>query len=210
MTIYDISLTITEDLTTWPGDPKIKLEKISQIKKGDTSNLTHISTSLHVGTHIDAPNHFLEDGDTVEDIPLDLLVGQAEVIAFTTDQDISAHDLRDAGITGKSRRLLFKTRNSQFWADGPREFQEDFIALDAGAAAYLVECGVEVVGVDSLSVAPYADLEPTHTILLKAGILIIEGLDLSGIVPGTYRLLCLPLKIGGSDGAPARVLLEEE
>ena len=210
MTLHDISLTITEDLPTWPGDPKIKLEKISQIKEGDTSNLTHISTSVHVGTHIDAPNHFLEDGDTVEDIPLDLMVGPAEVIEFTTGQDISADDLREAGIPGKCQRLLFKTRNSRFWAEGLREFQEDFIALDAGAAAYLVECGVEVVGIDSLSVAPYEDLEPTHNILLEAGILIIEGLNLSGIAPGTYRLLCLPLKIGGSDGAPARVLLQED
>ena len=210
MRLYDISLTITEDLPTWPGDPDIKLEKISQIKEGETANLTHISTSVHVGTHVDAPDHFLGNGETVEKIPLDLLVGPALVVELFTTQTISADDLRSAGITGKDQRLLLKTGNSEIWAEGLREFQEDFIALDAEAAAYLVECGLEVIGVDYLSVAPYTDLEPTHRILLEAGVLIIEGLDLSGIKPGHYRLLCLPLKIGGSDGAPARVLLQED
>jgi arylformamidase len=208
MTLYDLSLTITEDLPTWPGDPGVKLQKISQIKEGGMTNLTHISTSVHVGTHIDAPNHFLDDGETVENIPLDLLVGPAEVIELATGQDITADDLRKAGVPGKSQRLLFKTINSNFWAENLREFQEDFIALDAGAAAYLVECGVEVVGIDYLSIAPYRDLERTHRILLEAGVLVIEGLNLSGVEPGPYTLLCLPLKIGSSDGAPARVLLQ--
>jgi arylformamidase len=210
MRLYDISLTITEDLPTWPGDPEIKLEKISQIKEGEMANLTHISTSVHVGTHVDAPDHFLGNGETVEKIPLDLLVGPALVVEIATNQNISADDLRSAGITGKDQRLLLKTGNSKIWAEGLREFQEDFIALDAEAAAYLVECGLEVIGVDYLSVAPYTDLEPTHRILLEAGVLIIEGLDLSGIKPGPYQLLCLPMKIGGSDGAPARVLLQED
>jgi arylformamidase len=113
------------------------------------------------------------------------------------------------GFCGKGKRLLIKTSNSKYWAEGLSEFQKNFIALDAGAAAHLVECGVEVVGVDYLSVAPFSDPEPTHRSLLKAGILIIEGLNLSGIEPGPYQLLCLPLKIGGSDGAPARVILEQ-
>ncbi len=208
MNLFDISLTITEDLPTWPGDPGIKLEKTSQIKEGEMANLTHISTSVHVGTHVDAPDHFLGNGETVEKIPLDLLVGPALVVELSSNQTISADDLRSAGITGKDQRLLLKTRNSRIWAEGLREFQEDFIALDVGAASYLVECGLKVVGVDYLSVAPFTDPEPTHRILLEAGVLIIEGLDLSGIKPGPYRLLCLPLKIGGSDGAPARVLLQ--
>ncbi len=209
MPLHDISLTITEDLPTWPGDPRVKLERISQIKNGEMANLTQISTSVHMGTHVDAPDHFLDNGATVEDIPLTSLVGPAEVIEFTTDQDITADDLRAAGITGEIKRLLIKTSNSSFWAEGLRDFQEKFIALDAGAASYLADCGLEVVGIDYLSIAPFTDPEPTHRILLEAGILIIEGLDLSRIKPGPYRLLCLPLKIGGSDGAPARVLLED-
>ena len=210
MTLHDISLPITEDLPTWPGDPGIKLDKISQIKEGEIANLTHLSSSVHIGTHVDAPDHFLGNGVTVEKIPLDLLVGPAEVIEITTDQDITAKDLQSVGVTGKNKRLLIKTSNSNFWAEGIREFQEVFIALSTGAATYLVDCGVEVVGIDYLSIGPFTDPEPTHRVLLEAGILIIEGLDLSRIEPGTYRLMCLPLKIVGSDGAPARVLLQEE
>lgn len=208
MTLYDISLTIKEDLPTWPGDPGIRLEKTSQIKEGDMVNLTHISTSVHVGTHVDAPNHFLKNGETVERIPLDLMIGPAEVIEFSGEGHITADDLQKMDFRENGKRLLIKTSNSKLWAEGLSEFQEDFIALDSGAAAFLVERGVEVVGVDYLSVAPFTDPEPTHRILLEAGILIIEGLNLSQIEPGPYQLFCLPLKIGSSDGAPARVLLE--
>lgn len=209
MALYDISLTISEELPTWPGDPKIKLEKISQIEEGDQANLTHLSTSVHVGTHVDAPDHFLGNGDTVEQIPLDLLVGPAVVIELSSQKTITADDLQEAGVSTLGRRLLIKTANSRYWAEGVEDFQEDFIALEAEAAAYLVECGFEVIGVDYLSVAPYVHPEPTHRILLSAGVLIIEGLDLSEILPGSYSLLCLPLKIKGSDGAPARVLLQQ-
>ena len=210
MILHDISLTLTEGLPTWPDDPRIKLEKISQIQEGDLANLTQISTSVHVGTHVDAPDHFLGNGDTVESIPLDLMVGPAEVIELTSDQDITADDLERAGLTREIKRLLIKTSNSRLWAQGVQEFQEAFIALDPGAAAYLVDFGIEVVGIDYLSIAPFVDPEPTHKVLLEAGVLIIEGLDLSQINPGSYQLLCLPLKIGGADGAPARVLLQEE
>ena len=138
MTLHDISLTLTEDLPTWPGDPRIKLDKISQIHEGDMANLTHISTSLHVGTHVDAPDHFLGNGDTVEKIKLDRLVGHAEVIELTTDQDITADDLQRAGLSREIKRLLIRTSNSRFWDQGEKEFQEEFIALDPGAADYLV------------------------------------------------------------------------
>lgn len=210
MRLYDVSLTITQDLPTWPGDPGLKLELTSQIQKGDLVNLTHLSTSAHMGTHVDAPAHFLDAGGTVEMIPLETLVGPARVIEIMTDQSITAADLKAAGVYGADRRLLIKTINSTFWERGLSEFQEDFIALEADAAAYLVEVGLEVIGIDYLSIAPFLDPEPTHRILLEAGILIIEGLDLSRIEPGPYQLLCLPLKIEGADGAPARVLLQEE
>lgn len=209
MRLHDVSLSITTDLPTWPGDPGVKMEKVSQIEDGELVNLTHLSTSVHVGTHVDAPNHFLRNGETVEKIPLDLMVGPARVIEILTEQAITADDLRSAGVSGKDRRLVIKTPNSNLWERGIKEFQEDFIALAEDAASYLVEAGLEVIGVDYLSVAPFIDPEPTHRILLEAGILIIEGLDLSRIEPGPYKLLCLPLKIVGSDGAPARVLLQE-
>lgn len=210
MTLYDISLTIAEDLPVWPGDPKIELKKISKIEEGEEANVTHISACVHIGTHVDAPDHFLGNGQTVENLQLDLLVGAAFVVEIHVDGQVSAVDLQSASIPEGTKRLLIKTANSQLWAEGVKEFKSDFIALEADAAAYLVNQGVEVVGVDYLSVAPFADPAPTHRILLEAGVLVIEGLNLSGIESGDYTLMCLPLKISGSDGAPARVLLQRE
>lgn len=207
MTIYDISLTYTEDLPTWPGDPTIQLKQISSIKNGDLANVTELSMCVHAGTHIDAPDHFLGNGKTVEDIPLELMVGSAAVIEIPALGTISAADIKAAQIPDDVKRILIKTSNSEYWAAGNRKFQEDFIAPDGEAAKTLVDMGMEVIGVDYLSVAPFNDPELTHKILLEAGVLVIEGLDLSRIDPGEYTLLCLPLKIGGSDGAPARVLL---
>ena len=207
MTLYDISLTLSETTPTWPGDPKIQLTQIRSIAKGDTANSTQVSMSVHTGTHIDAPDHFLGNGETVDKISLDLLVGKAVVVEILTGEMITKEDLKKAGIPVGIKRILFKTTNSAYWAAGNQEFQEDFIALAEDAAKYLVSIGVEVVGVDYLSAAPYLDPTPTHRVLLEAGILIIEGLDLSRIQEGEYTLMCLPLKIGGSDGAPARALL---
>ncbi len=208
MTLYDISLTYTEDLPTWPGDPTIQLTQISSIKDGDMANVTQLSMCAHAGTHIDAPDHFLGNGKTVESIPLELMVGPAVVVEIPIQGTITAADLITARIPTGVKRILLKTANSEYWAAGNMEFQEAFIAPDGEAAEYLVELGVEVIGVDYLSVAPFTDLEPTHKILLEAGVLIIEGLDLSRVEAGEYTLLCLPLKIKDSDGAPARVLLK--
>ena len=207
MTLYDISLTYTEDLPTWPGDPTIQLKQISSIEDGDMANVTHLSMCAHSGTHVDAPDHFLGNGKTVESIPLELMIGPAAVVEIPAEGTITTADLISAQIPAGIKRILLKTANSEVWAAGNMVFQEDFIAPDGEAAKYLVELGIEVIGVDYLSVAPFTDPEPTHKTLLEAGVLIIEGLDLSGVKPGEYTLYCLPLKIGGSDGAPARVLL---
>jgi len=207
MTLYDISLTYTEDLPTWPGDPTIQLKQISSIEDGEMANVTHLSMCAHSGTHVDDPDHFLGNGKTVESIPLELMVGPAAVVEIRAERTITAADLISAQIPAGTKRILLKTANSEVWAAGNMVFQEDFIAPDGEAAKYLVKLGVKVIGVDYLSVAPFTDPEPTHKILLKAGVLIIEGLDLSGVEPGEYTLYCLPLKIGGADGAPARVLL---
>ncbi len=208
MTLYDVSLVISEGMPIWPGDPRPKITKLSQIEDGEIANTTKLSSCVHIGTHVDAPDHFLNNGSTVEHIPLDLLVGKVSIVEVQSAGQISAEALRSAGIDGSQKRLLIKTTNSDLWAAGVQEFHEDFIAIDPDAAAYLVELGIEIIGVDYLSVAPYKDPEPTHKILLDAGILIIEGLNLSAIPAGEYRLYCLPLKIQGADGAPARVLLE--
>jgi arylformamidase len=202
MTLYDISLTISDD-------PPIKLKMISQIDKGDLANVTHLSAPVHMGTHVDAPDHFLNNGNTVEDIPLDYLVGAVLVLEVPSPEVITAGDLDALKIPEGTRRIIFKTSNSEYWKGEQHTFQKNFVALGSDAAARLVELGLNVVGVDYLSVAPYNEPIPTHKILLEAGVLIIEGLDLSRVSAGEYKLYCLPLKIAGSDGAPARVLLED-
>jgi len=208
MKIFDISLTISASLPTWPGDPGIVLEQTDSMDKGATANVTRISTGVHVGTHVDAPHHFLNDGRTVEDLPLDVLTGQCYVVQLPDGIDaITAEVLSRTEVTSDMKRILFGTSNSHYWVKGETKFQEDFVAITEDGAEWLVEHGVKLVGVDYLSVAPYSDSEPTHNVLLKAGVVIVEGLNLSNVVRGFYDLYCLPLKIAGSDGAPARAIL---
>ena len=208
MTIYDISLTISPSLPTWPGDPALELEQIESMDRGAHANVTRMSAAVHLGTHVDAPHHFLNDGRTVENLPLEVLTGPCYVTQLPDPiEAITAEVLERTEITRDMKRVLFGTRNSHWWAKGETTFQTDFVALTEDAAEWLVERGVQLVGVDYLSVAPYGDSVPTHTVLLKAGVVIVEGLNLSRIMRGFYDLYCLPLKIANSDGAPARAIL---
>jgi len=208
MTIYDISLTISPGLPTWPGDPKLELKQIESMDQGADANVTHISAAVHLGTHVDAPHHFLNDGRTVEDLPLDVLTGECYVVQLPDGiEAITAEVLERTEITHDMKRVLFGTRNSHYWAQGESTFQTDFVAITEDGAEWLVERGVQLVGVDYLSVAPYDDSIPTHTVLLKAGVVVVEGLNLSKIMRGFYQRYCLPLKIADSDGAPARAIL---
>ncbi|HEY3474114.1 MAG TPA: cyclase family protein [Anaerolineales bacterium] len=208
MTIYDISLTISPDLPTWPGDPGLELEQFESIDKGAHVNVTKISTSVHLGTHVDAPHHFLNDGRTVEQLPLDVLTGPCYVAQLPDGiEAITAEVLDRTEITSEMKRVLFGTRNSHLWAKGETRFQPDFVAITEDGAEWLVERGVQLVGVDYLSVAPYGYSDPTHHVLLKAGVIVVEGLNLSNVMRGFYELYCLPLKIAGCDGAPARAIL---
>lgn len=210
MTIHDISLTISPDLPVWPGDPPIRLERVQRMEEGANANVTHASLGVHVGTHVDAPYHFLgRDADTVDRLPLDALIGPALVVSLPEVRRITADVLEQIDLPAGESRLLFKTWNSTLWARGETSFKEDFVALGADAAKWLVARNVQLVGVDYLSVAPFHESVPTHRTLLSAGVVIIEGLDLSGVEPGDYTLCCLPLKIQGSDGAPARAVLIE-
>lgn len=207
MRIYDVTLTIKQDMPVWPGDTPPKLVRIDSLEKGDTANTSQVTLSVHTGTHVDAPDHFLGNGKTVEQMPLDSLIGRAYVLHLPGVEHITARVLEAAEIPPRTRRLLFKTRNSELWAKGVKEFQTDFAALTPDAAQYLVDRNVRLVGVDYLSVAPYHDATSPHRILLEAGVVVLEGLDLSQVSQGRYTLTCLPLKLGGSDGAPARVIL---
>jgi arylformamidase len=209
MRIYDVSLPISSNLPIWPGDPKIIIDRFSKIEAGADANITQISMCVHVGTHVDAPFHFLGgDALTVEQLSLNVLTGRAYVLQLTDEVDsISADVLERAQIPPRTRRLLFKSRNSALWLKPNAEFKQDFVAISANGAEFLVEHGIRLVGVDYLSVAPFSAPIPTHRILLQAGITIIEGLDLSKVSSGRYSMYCLPLKIVGADGAPARVIL---
>jgi arylformamidase len=207
MRTYDITLTITPQSIVWPGDAPVVIKHTSSIALGDNANVSEISMSCHTGTHVDAPHHFLNNGVTVDDLSLDLLVGRAYVLHLPDVNMITASVLMQADIPPRTRRLLFKTRNSDLWANGNREFQTDFVALSVDAAELLVDRNVKVVGIDYLSIAPYKMGTPVHTILLNAGVVVIEGLDLSQVSQGRYTLHCLPLKLGGTDGAPTRAVL---
>jgi arylformamidase len=207
MRTYDITLTITPQSVVWPGDKPVNIKQTSSIAAGDDANVSEITMSCHTGTHVDAPHHFLNNGITVEDLSMDLLVGRAYVLHLPDISMITAAALMQADIPPRTRRLLFKTRNSQYWADGNQEFQTDYVALSVDAAELLVDRNVKLVGIDYLSIAPYKMGTPVHSILLDAGMVIIEGLDLSEVSQGRYTLHCLPLKLGGVDGAPARAIL---
>lgn len=203
----DISVPLQSGMAHWPGDPPVRIERVRDLERGDDSNVSMLSMGSHTGTHMDAPLHFLHSGRSLDEMPLDATLGPARVIKIVDAKTITVEELRSHRIQ-RGERLLFKTRNSgRCWK--AYSFVRDFIHLSLGAAMFLAERRVKVVGVDYLSVGGYEgkDGVAIHQALLGAGIWIIEGLDLSQVVPGRYELLCLPLRIHRSDGAPARALL---
>jgi len=203
--IYDVTVPLSASVPTYPGDPRFDIEFTHRLAAGDPYNLTRFSLGAHAGTHVDAPYHFLADGATVDELPLEILMGKARVLEVPVRdrirrEDLEALDLRD------DLRVLLKTRMSgQLRLP---EFQEDFVHLTGDAAVYLAQAGLKLVGIDYLSVDRFgsADFE-AHQALLGAGVVIVEGLDLSEVEPGEYDMACLPLRIVGADGAPARVVL---
>ena len=211
MKIFDISVPVHPKLPVWPGDPRIVLERYRTLKKGDASNDSRMACSVHCGTHVDAPAHFIEDGATIEQLSLEILVGTATVIEVKETDVITPELLEAQGSGSQTERLLIKTKNSDLWADPGHRFNPNFVALSAESARWIVDRGLKLVGIDYLSIQRFKDTEPlTHRILLEAGIVIIEGLDLRDVNPGVYQLICLPLKLAGSEGAPARVILIEK
>ena len=207
MRIVDISLPISPQLPVWPGDPPVEIEKLSAIVDGADANVSKISCGVHMGTHVDAPYHFIDSGQGIEMLALEVLIGPAFVLDLIGTDTIDRQALEGQEIPADVERLLFKTRNSMYWATGVKSFQEDFVAVDESGAEWLVEQSIKLVGVDYLSVAPFHAGVPTHQKLLRHGVVIVEGLDLSSAAAGWYDLACLPLKIIASDGAPARAVL---
>ncbi len=205
MTIIDISLPIHSGMVVYEGDPGVSVTPRLEIARGATSNVSLISLGSHTGTHLDAPAHFIEGGATVEALPLEVLVGPALVAEIAADRLIGRADLERLPLDGQSR-LLLKPLNPSLWSRGA--FHRDFVALDVDGAHYLTERGLRLVGIDYLSIeAFHAPGHPVHRHLLGAGVVILEGLNLSRVEPGTYELVCLPLPVKGIDGAPCRAVL---
>ena len=205
MKLYDATLPIHEKMVTFPGDPPFKIKPFFQRQQGDSFDLALMSLGTHLGTHVDPPAHYLAGGATVDEIPLESLVGPALVLDMRGRSQVDQQALAKAPL-GDHVRVLFKTDN------GPRllepSFHEDFVHLTEDGARYLVQKNVRLVGNDYLSIERYQNPgAPVHHILLKAGVVVVEGVDLLEVPPGVYEIYCLPLKIKGADGAPARILL---
>ena len=207
MRIYDISQTINSDMVVWPGDPEVRLEWISQISDGGAVNLTEIHMCAHTGTHIDMPSHFLDDGETLDDLDLGVVIGEARVVLVPSEvTTINEAFLKNVGLEG-AERVLFKTSNGMPVKSDPISFHDDYVALDASGARYLAEIGFKLVGIDAMSVAVFDDSGGGHLPLLEEGIVVLEGINLQEVEPGEYQLIALPLKLGGREGAPVRAIL---
>ncbi|MCP9494475.1 MAG: cyclase family protein [Pyrinomonadaceae bacterium MAG19_C2-C3] len=222
MTIYDISVPISVSTPVFPGDPKVEIISAASIAQGDAANVTTLKFGAHTATHVDAPAHFIETGNQVKNLSLDTLIGAAHVIEIPDDARAVTLEHVRALVPPDAVRVLFKTRNSGFWQplinhvendvhdETASHFHEDFTYIEPEAARELVRRNVRLVGLDYLSVEQFhAGNFATHEALLRAEIIIIEGLNLAGVASGEYELICLPLKIasGTGDGAPARTVL---
>src|SRR5918999_1340757 len=204
MRIYDISLTLSPECIRWVTSQPMELSERKRTSRGDANNSSSIHASAHAGTHVDAPFHFVPDGQTIEMLPLDLFIGPARVCAVDAGSHITAADVAEAGIKGETR-VLFKTRNSSLLKKGV--YDPSFAAFSVDGAQALVAAGVKLVGLDYLSAAKADEQVPVHRAFLDQGVILLEGLDLSDVPPGRYELFCPPVKLAASDGAPCRSIL---
>jgi arylformamidase len=210
MRIYDVSVPLSEATPTYPGDPGIEIRSWKSLANGDSANVSLLYMGAHSGTHVDAPAHFLQGAGHVESLSLAALIGEAQVVAvpdsiMTIDASFAAAHCQPG-----RERILFKTRNSNFWAGDNPVFHNDFTHIDLSAAEYLVSQGTKLVGIDYLSIERFkSKTHETHLALLSKGIVIVEGLDLREVGAGIYELICLPLRISGGsgDGSPVRAVL---
>lgn len=207
MRFIDISLPLRSGMITWPGDEEVRVERTLDMGKGDPYNLSRLRLSLHAGTHLDAPLHFMSGGMDISSMPLEVGVGPCRVVGIPDRLRIDREDLESLS-PQEGERILFKTRNStRAWWQEP--FVEDYVHLSREAAAYLAERGVLLVGIDYLSVGPFGKgAEEVHLELLEAGVWILEGLNLCEVEPGDYELICLPLRVANGEGSPARAILK--
>ena len=205
MTIYDISVPLSPLTPVWPDEPGFTRK---EIRKGENSDIivSQFSATLHSGTHVDAPRHFVPQGRAIDEFELERFIGPARVVETEKEQIIRASDLDPAAWAGATR-VLFKTSNSNLWEQ--KKLDKNFTGLHISAARLLRESGVKLVGIDYLSIEPYGSPQnPVHRHLMSHDVLILEGLNLSHVKPGDYRLVCLPLKVAGGEASPVRAILE--
>lgn len=207
---FDVTVTLSPDMPSWPGEPAPAIDRLYALDRGDVANVTRMAGPVHAGTHVDAPLHFIDGGADVAALELDVLMGPARLVHLPDADVVSTEILDRLDLAPGTERLLFRTRNSALWDDPGHAFRQDYVALTPDAARWVVARGIRLVGVDYLSVERFDEPgNATHRILLGAAVVIVEGLDLRRVPEGDYQLVCLPLKIAGGDGAPARVVLIE-
>jgi arylformamidase len=205
----DISVPLRNGMVCWPGDQGFRIQRDRAISLGDNANLSSFSTTAHIGTHMDAPLHFIDGAPGIDQTPPDTLIGPARVVEIRDEKSIRAAELERLDIKD-GERILFRTRNSS-WDWASQEFNADFVSISPDGARLLAARRVSFIGVDYLSVGSYGGSEghEVHRILLGARIAIVEGLDLRNVEAGDYDLICLPMKLAGADGAPARAVVRK-
>ena len=205
MKLIDVSVALDANLASYPGNTPFSLEAVKRIANGDSSNVSSLHLSAHAGTHVDAPRHFFDNGIGVDALPLEMLFGRTRVIEVMSRKGIGADELSGADLS-EEVRVLIKTHNSKLW--GSPDFNKDYVGVTESGARHLVDHGIKLVGVDYLSVEEFKKPgAPAHHVLLGSGTIVIEGLNLRDVEPGVYEMFCLPLRVVGADGAPARVVL---
>jgi arylformamidase len=205
--IYDISVDIQMGMPTYPGDAKFKSRKLKSVEK-DGYEIHRLSLGNHTGTHVDAPAHFIQNGATITELPLDILNGRVRVVEILDKEKVGLEAVKELQLQNDFR-ILFKTRNSSLWKSRKR-FQKNYVYLTLDAAKYLAENDIKLIGFDYLSLEKFGDSEhPVHRYLLGNQVIILEGLNLLEVEEGEYEMCCLPMKLAGLDGAPARVILRK-
>jgi arylformamidase len=206
--LIDISVPLMPDMPIWPDSVGFRVHRSSSIAAGDRANVSRLDMDVHAGTHVEGPLHFLADGDPIESFALDTFVGPAIVADLVDAEVIGPAELERAAVPEGALRLLLKTRNSALWRSRDRTFRTDYVALSAEGARWVTARGIRLVGIDYLSIQRYGDDPEAHRVLMRDGVVILEGLNLERATPGEYRLVCLPLSLTNTEASPARAILE--
>ncbi len=205
MSIIDISVPLRKGMPLWPGSAGISLQRINSLQNGDKTNDSVLTSDVHAGTHVEVPLHYIEGRESIDKLSLGILCGPVIVADLTSVGIITGSCLEAFDLPTVVERLVFKTGNSELWNSD--EFTPEYVALSEDGAEWIIDRGIKLVGIDYLSIAPYSNSQPVHHILLEAGVTILEGINLSRVLPGQYELICLPLKLMNAEAAPARAIL---